>query len=127
MILRRPKEEEFAKLRQIHAQQEGAFEFPDFNKLFTLYVVEHEGELIGFGAVQQLFEAIMFLDKSKPVADRVEAIGLMQEQAEAECDGQIHAFVQDDTFANFLKRRLGYKSTKGKALVKVYDKSKSNA
>lgn len=122
MILRRPREDELEKLREIHSQQGTDYEFPDFKKLLTCYVVEHEGEIIGFGGIQAIYEMVLFLDKEKPLPDRVEAVGLMQERAEDECDGQVHAFVQHDSFANFLKRRLGYKNTKGKALVKVYAK-----
>lgn len=124
MKLRRPKPEEYTKLLEMHVHLKGEFPFPDFTQISSAYVVENnDGEVVGFGAVQPIYEAVVILDPSKSLPDRVEAIGMLQDIAELELrhEGvhQIHAFVQNNTFGNFLKRRLGFKKTKGSAMVKV--------
>lgn len=124
MILRRPKPDEFEILQKMHIHLENQFKFPDFSLIQSAYVVEGEnGEVIGFGAVQPIFEAVVVLDQSVSRNDRVKAAELLQGIAETELRSQgvtqIHAFVQDRKFVNFLRRRFGFKSTKGSAMVKV--------
>lgn len=122
MELRRPRMDELNKLRKMHESFKEQFKFPDFSLLSSVYVVVHNGEIIGFGAVQPIFEAVIVLDQNKPVEERVQALDLLEQIAETELSSQevnqIHAFVQSRIFENLLKNRFGYKETKGKAMVK---------
>lgn len=123
MIIRRPKANELNKLIELHKQLEDQFEFPDLEFVCSLAVAELDGEIIGFGALQPIYECTLILNKEKPISTRFEAINKLKDFVEWELSNQgikqYHAFVQDKKFFNFLKKRFGFKNTKGTALVKV--------
>lgn len=123
MILRRPKLDELDKIRKLHEDLKDQFEFPDLNLISSMYVVVDEDEIIGFGAVQPIFESVVILNSKRSRDDRVTALTMLEDIAESELSSQgihqLHAFVQDNKLVNFLKKRFKFKSTKGQALVKV--------
>lgn len=122
MELRRPKPDELNQLRSIHEPFKDEFEFPDFTLLSSIYVAVEGEEIIGFGAVQPIFEAVLVLDQRKSIDERLIALDLLENRAEVELKSQgikqVHAFVQNDIFGNLLRNRFEYKNTKGKSLVK---------
>lgn len=122
LTIRRPLESELSILKQIHEPFKNEFKFPDPSLLSSIYVVLNSDVIIGFGAIQPIFEAILVLKEDEPAKIRIEAAQILQLAAEEELHevGQVHAFVQNTKVANFLKKRFGYKPTKGKALVKVW-------
>jgi len=123
MILRRPRKDEFEKLVELHKQLEHEFPFPDLNIVSSLWVAVEDDEIVGFGILQPIFESILVLDKTKSKTSRITALAELEERAEYELSSQgitqFHAFVQDKKFFNLLKKRFGFKTTKGIALVKV--------
>jgi hypothetical protein len=121
LTIRRPFEYELPELKKIHEPFEEQFKFPNPALLSSIYVVLDDDSIIGFGAVQPIFEAILVLKKDEPLSVRAEATAILQHAAEEELRevGQVHAFVQNTKVANFLKNRFGYQNTKGKSLVKI--------
>ena len=122
-MIRRPRPEELVKLRELHAQRENEFNFPEIELLSSLYVVtDNNDNIIGFGAVQPIFESVIVIDKTQSLADRVAVFEQLLNKAYEEMHeqgiSQLHAFVQDTKFENFLIGRYGFVPTKGTALVK---------
>lgn len=122
MIIRRPEPGEWNKLKDIHKPLQNQFSFPNFSKLSSVYVAVEDGEIIGFGALQPMYEAVLVLDETKSKNARIQALKLLHDQAESELSrlgvDQIHIFVQAKKFFNYMKKRFNYKSTKGIALVR---------
>lgn len=123
MRLRRPKSDELPRLHELHKSLSNQFPFPDLEFASSVYVVEDEGVIVGLGTLVPIFESTVVLDPSKSKAIRMEALQLLVNMAEYELKSQginqYHAFVQNKSFFNLLKKRFGFKSTKGTALVKV--------
>lgn len=123
MIIRRPLLDEFSVLRKLHQQLEVQFPFPDLTFASSIYVIEHEDKIIAFGTLVPIFESTVVLDNNQSKELRLEALQLLVNRAEFELKSQgitqYHAFVQVKSFYNLLKKRFGFKTTKGNALVKV--------
>jgi hypothetical protein len=125
LTIRRPREDEIPILKEIHKQFEDEFEFPDPDTLATIYVVLDGDDIVGFGAIQHIFEAVLVLDQSKPREMRVEAIAMLQQKGEEDLKDmdQLHAFVQSVKVENLLKNKFGYKNTRGRSLVKIIERN----
>lgn len=125
MIIRRPHLDEIEALKQMHEPYSEEFKFPDIDRLESIYVIIQNEVIIGFGALQPIYEGTVVLNKGIDRHSRLEALGLLQHRAEEEMiergESQIHVFVQNKRFENLLKNRFGYKETKGNALVKVIE------
>lgn len=121
LTIRRPHEHELPLLKQIHKPFENEFKFPNPALLSSIYVVLDDDNIIGFGAIQPIFEAILVLKQDEPRDVRMAAAAILQGAAEEELKevGQVHAFVQNTKVANLLKNKFGYQDTKGKSLVKI--------
>lgn len=124
MNIRRPTVEELPKLRGIHKAFQNEFKFPNLSLISSIYVIVNDkDEILGFGAIQPIFEAIVVLDQVKSVDERLLALDMLQARADFEMKSQgidqLHVFVQNTQFGNLIKKRFGYKNTKGKSLVKV--------
>lgn len=123
MILRRPLVGELDKLHALHNDLSTQFPFPDIALVSSIYVVESHDNIIGFGMLVPIFESIVVLDQKLAKEVRLVALRLLVTQAEKELKeqgiNQYHAFVQVKSFYNLLKKRFGFKTTKGSALVKV--------
>jgi hypothetical protein len=123
MIVRRPRVAELEKLKQLHEPFSDQFPFPDLSHVSSIYVVEDDGQILGFGTLQPILEATIVLDQKATMQEKMSALRLLQQKAEQEVgDGQIHIFVQAKKFLNLMKKRFGYKYTKGIALVKIVSK-----
>lgn len=123
MNIRRPKTGELDKLVDLHKQLRDEFSFPELRSVSSMYVVEHEDEIIGFGVLQPIFESILVLDKSKSRSLRLNALEMLIACADGEMKSlgykEYHAFVQKKSFFNLLKKRFQFKNTKGAALVRT--------
>lgn len=127
MILRRPTPEELPRLRELHKQRDNEFKFPDIELLSSIYVVcDDDNKILGFGAIQPIFEAIIVLDEKLGMDTRLMSFNQLLARADHEMKSQgidsLHAFVQDRKFYNLLKNKYDFKDTKGRALVRTYDK-----
>jgi hypothetical protein len=125
LTIRRPREDEIPILKEIHKQFEDEFEFPNPDALATIYVVLDGDDIIGFGAIQHIFEAVLVLDQTKSKKVRLKAIAMLQQKGEEDLKDmdQLHAFVQNTKVENLLKNKFGYKNTKGHALVKIIERN----
>lgn len=123
MIIRRPRADELKILRELHKPFEDQFKFPDLNLISSIYVIVQDDKIVGFGAVQPIFEAVIVLDQNRSVDERLIALDMLESRAEFELKTQgirhLHAFVQDELFGNLLKNRYEFKNTVGKSLVKA--------
>jgi hypothetical protein len=122
-MIRRPKPNELDKLYELHKEMDSQFSFPRIDLLSSLYVVtDSDDNILGFGAIQPIFEAILVLDQNQDIFTRVAALDELLTMAKTELGEQgiteVHAFVQDKKFENHLKSRHNFKPTKGVALVK---------
>lgn len=90
--------------------------------IVTKGVIEKDGRVIAFGMVRAMSEAIMVLDLDEPTKTRVEALRKLLENAifDSASSGfdSIHVFVQDNSFAEILKRHHGFQVCAGEALVR---------
>ncbi len=122
MIIRRPKVTEWQKLRDIHASLQGQFIFPDFSDISSVFVAVEDEEIIGFGALLPIYEAVLVLDQTKDRSVRAKALSLLHdkgnEELKAKGVNQMHIFVQNKSFLNYMKKRFNYIYTKGTALVR---------
>lgn len=121
--IRRPRVDELPLLQNMHSELNGGFPFPNLQFASSMYVVEYSGNIVGFGVLLPIFESIVVLDQKQKKEIRLEALNLLVNKAEYELSSQgileFHAFVQNKGFFNLLKKRFGFKTTKGTALVKV--------
>ena len=106
-------------IHERHFQTE--FEFPDFGKFTSLFVVENKDkQIITAGGIKPIAECILITDKDYNVNDRVRALhkaldisGFLSRYNNYE---QLHCFVQDELWCRQLEGH-GFQPTKGKALV----------
>lgn len=122
MIIRPFKESDVGAIERIHEKFHSyGFSMPDISEAYAHVVAEEDGQVLAYGQIRDITESIMVLDHSIQKRKRVEALaGLMREaifSATNRGADQIHAFVQDQSFEDVLKRKFGYKECKGKALV----------
>jgi len=122
-MIRRPRLDELDKLRELHEQRKEEFTFPEIDLLSSLYVItDDDDNIIGFGAIQPIFESVIVIDKSKSLSVKVNVFEQLLEKAHEEMKEQgitqLHAFVQDIKFENFLIGRYGFVPTVGVSLVK---------
>jgi hypothetical protein len=105
--------------RKYHQDSYG---LPPIDQTIFEQVVEHEGKIICAGVVHLIPEAIIVMDLEAELQHRIFAIGALltngcERLTELEYD-QLHAFIQDEKFERYLRKRHGFNDVKGKALVK---------
>lgn len=84
-------------------------------------VYENGGEVIAYGMIKQLAEAILVMDLDLSARKRVKALlNLIQfainKSKEADLQ-QLHAFVKDERFANILRKDFGFVDVRDVPLV----------
>lgn len=121
MIIRSLEKEDLPEIHRIHeAHYNDEFKFPDLKQFHCIFVVEHNGVIVTAGGVRPIAEGITFTDKSLPTRCKVKAMRMML-SAQLFTAGkfgynQLHAFVQNQTYVDQLKR-TGFQQTVGEALV----------
>ena len=87
-------------------------------------VVEDQGEIIGYGQVKLFAEGMLFLDKSKSVKTRIQALKLFMLEAfrgtERAGLQEMYAFIEDPAFALLLEKHYHFFTADkpGRLLVK---------
>jgi hypothetical protein len=116
MILSPPVLGDFDKIRKLHEKYyKGEFDFPDISQNLMNRVVRDSRGIVGIGMIRPLYEVIMILNKDRGSMSRVRALSMLLNDIPVE---QIHAFVQDERFAELLKNRFRFNSIKGIGLVR---------
>lgn len=113
---------DFNQVKIIHERYyKNEFVLPDFVTHFkSAFVVEDDIGIISVCGLREIAEAVAITDKSRSVLIRKEALLQQLDGLAVVADianyHEIHAFVQDDIWEHRL-RRVGFRPTKGKALV----------
>jgi hypothetical protein len=97
------------------------FEPPDRHHIITDAVVESAGNIVGYGQVKLIAEAIMVLDHTRSARTKSEAMRMLHDRAvfKASLAGfdQLHGIMLDPAYAELMKKHFGYRDSKGKWLV----------
>ena len=89
----------------------------------TLYhtVIEHNGNVVGFGQIRATAESIMIINQALSLRERIQIVRLILEK---QLEGMIvkditecHAFAQNPRFAKMLVKHFGYQPTIGESVV----------
>lgn len=119
MIIRRAETTDIPTILEINKQND--FPLPKFENLITQALVEDNGKIIAFGMVKAFAEAILILDKTVPNRKKIEALqNLMLEAIRGGRQHnmtQLHAFIKDAKFEQFMKEHYGFEDCSGKAVV----------
>lgn len=118
-MIRALRIEDIDKLREIHRKYyEKEFDFPDFlNNFICVFTVTNNEGIVSTGGVRSIFEIVAITDKDKSVRERRSALYQILDASQFVANGEaLHVFVQDEVWMNHLTK-IGFKSTKGKALV----------
>jgi hypothetical protein len=101
------------------------FGLPPISQTCFTEVTEHEGKIICAGIIHLIPEAIIVMDLDSPIGPRIRAIEALLERGKANLHEQgyenLHCFVQDLAFENFLRKRCGFTDVRGKALVSIIE------
>ncbi len=120
MEIRQFKESDIDQLVKIHDQfYKEEFSFIDFcHSFIDFFVVEENEKIITAGGIRVLAESVIITDKSYPTKTRVRALRQMLDAQLFACKfNQLHAFIiNEPEWENQLKK-IGFKATKGNALV----------
>lgn len=124
MIIRSLQPGDIEYLRKIHQESwDSEFPFPDFitNCLACFAIEDDNGTLVSAGGLHLITEAVFITDKAKSVRKRKEALEELYRAtmfaARYRGYDQIHAFVQQKSFAAHLQS-YGFTEPKGISLVK---------
>jgi citrate lyase synthetase len=123
MIIRRLRREDMHRIDEIYkSHHQDDFSLPSLiNTITSAVVTDDLGELIGFGAVKILAEAIMVLDLDRPKNDRLEAMQLLMDEAIRACHKrgitQLHVFVKKEEMQRLLQRKFGFNIVTDQAMV----------
>lgn len=112
-----PRLGDMVKIRSLHeSYYKNEFEFPNRDEMNEIKIVRNErNEILGCGIIRPINEVIMILDKSK---SRKTKINVLKHLLSETPQSQIHAFVQDDSFASILQNHFDFRPTKGQALIR---------
>jgi hypothetical protein len=88
---------------------------------FGTIVVRENGKMLGAGHLHPIVESIMLLDPDVSRLKRIMATDLMMRQAIIDSKGlglsEIHAWVKEPEFLNYLQKRYGHELPRGTSLV----------
>lgn len=122
MGIRALTESDIDQVRAIHERHyKTEFDFPDFlTNFLCAFVVEEDGQVISAGGVRNIAEVVLVTNKDLSVRQRRAALFQVLD-ASAFIAGRsghdgLHVFIQDDKW-EFQLRKIGFHSTKGRALV----------
>lgn len=81
-------------------------------------VADKDGVLVAYGLNRLLSEAVMVLDHSRPLRDKVKALSLLMKESKSRCcHQQLYTRTQDPQFGEILKKHFNFRESKGILLV----------
>lgn len=110
MLIANYSEEVLNNIIRIH---DDSFPFPNFSDptFISKRIIVNNGDIIGCSLVKITSEAIVILDKTKPLRIRVDSLTKLQKQIVCELRQRgirdIHAFINDSNVTRFAER-LGW-------------------
>lgn len=98
------------------------FKLPDIKHCVVDRIIYDGNEIVAYGIVKRMAEAIMLVNPSVPVVTRAKAMRelmIIAETFSAKTDcQQLHCFVKDERLARLLEKQFGFKITKDMVLSK---------
>ena len=122
MRFRPLQDKDIGKINEIYEKYHmGHFGIPPIHNTLCGVVVDDLDVVLGFGMVRLIPEVIMVLDLGRDKKDKCAALKELMQEAVFEISrsdyDSLHAFVQDKSFAEILKKHYGFKTVKGEALI----------
>lgn len=120
MHFRPIKDNDILTINELNRQQDFSVDLR--HKVVDGVVENNKGNVIAYGIVKRQAEAIILVDKSKPLVSRAKALRELMKVAifGARSEGcqQLYCFVQDDKLADLLKTKFGFVDSKDRILVR---------
>jgi N-acetylglutamate synthase-like GNAT family acetyltransferase len=112
MIIRKYKPEDAAQVDEIFDRcHKGTFARPNLSHVVSAAVMEHDGKIVGFGALEAILEAVMIIDLDLGVNERVEILRQLLDAARFITRDKgferFYMFPSDEIFADVLVNRFG--------------------
>lgn len=122
--VRRIRTTDLETLRQIHNEQHDyEYVVPKIDRGSIL--ISKDEQIVGAGFLRPILEAVMILDKTKPMRDKAYAFNQLMAHAVHDAQGlgvdRIFAWAKDDTFRNILVKHHNYEIVSGTSLAKRVD------
>lgn len=115
MRIRRPRKEDSDKIEKIANR----YEFVLPNKFHSAAVIEENNEVIAFGMIRLILDAIMVVENGSK-RDIVESLNLLMQCAVIDAvnlgHNEVHVFVRDRKFADILKKHFKFEEVEGISL-----------
>ena len=109
-------------IKRIHEQHFwNEFEFPDFSKFVSLFVIEDsDARIVSAGGIRTIVESVIITDRSYDTIGRVKALHKVLDISEyltrAAGFDSLHCFVSEENWYRQLENK-GFVPTKGRSLV----------
>lgn len=101
------------------------YEVDLFEDMIADRVVKKDDKIYAYGAVKNFAEAVLIVDELVSKDDKIAALKDLLEQAYLETKNaglsQLHVFTKNRPFANFLRKRHGFRRINCIALVREID------
>lgn len=99
-------------------------EFTDSSFIVRTSVQDRNDKVVAGGFLKLVPEAIVILEPSLPVKDRVKIVTAMFDVARSAAEhigfNTLHAFVEDNSFKNFLIKKFGFHAIDGNAISTTF-------
>jgi len=86
---------------------------PDLSKVISSAIVELDGKIVGYGALETILEAMIIIDMDKSIDDRIailnELIGAAKFISKDRKFKRFYMFPSGTQYQNFLKNRYDFK------------------
>lgn len=122
-MIRKSIESDVSRIQRLCAGKE--YEADCIRDIISDRVVDDDSRIIAYGAVKMFAEAVLVLDNSESVRNKIKALRDLMNAAIFETKkariSELHVFTTDDSFVKVLKKHFGFVNIKGHALVRELD------
>lgn len=113
MIVRKYKSSDAEQIQEIYDKHHhGLFGIPKLDFCISTVVVEHEGKILGFGALERFLEGTIILDLSLPMRDKLKVLDSVIDSGivAARLAGydRFYTFPSPEKFADLLVKHFGF-------------------
>lgn len=120
MIIKKIGNEDLAAIDELNQMQD--FKLPNIKHCIVDRIAYHEGNVVAYGIVKKMAEAILLVNPSVSRFLRAKAMRELMIVAETysakeDCQ-QLHCFVKDERLAKSLEHQFGFKLSKDIVLAK---------
>jgi N-acetylglutamate synthase-like GNAT family acetyltransferase len=122
-VIKEVNQEDISKIMELYENFCGKeFSFPSpYLRISEAAVKNNVGELVAYGVLEVFAEALLILDKKKPLREKSESVAHLVQTAKNQARKlgipSIYIFVHDKEWAEELKKHFGFSPCEGEALV----------